>query len=445
MVTELSTTRFRFKPDLDMRLFLDRFRKVYFTMDPESVIMVADGSEPALVNSGLTMESVGIEVNGFASGETLDATSEIQNENSGDSSTLDAIEHSKEVAAEGTQVENVDEPKCIKGQKAQRKLKNEKISGGKSAPSSVHIKKKKERNGADAKVAASNGSVAPGAHTTKSLKSTPLNGREAQVTEHGKQEAALAESTAGDKVKAKAQKKQVHETSEDDTQSSSNSPQAEDGKPRKVGALPNYGFSFKCDQRAEKRREFYVKLEEKTHAKEEEINSMQAKSKETQEAELRKLRKSLNFKATPMPSFYQEPQPPKTELKKIPPTRPKSPKLGRKKTDSEETQTPRLGRLSLDEKASKDNSASKGIVPTVDHKKQPLRKSLPRLPSQKTALPDGKPAATSAKVKPERKKPEKDAETSHLTEEEAQVTVSLRMDEERAETIEVSEVVAIEH
>lgn len=69
-------------------------------MDPESVIMVADGSEPALVNGGLTMESVGIEVNGFASGETLDATSEIQNENSGDSSTLDAIEHSKEFAAE---------------------------------------------------------------------------------------------------------------------------------------------------------------------------------------------------------------------------------------------------------------------------------------------------------------------------------------------------------
>ncbi|XP_023634528.1 protein WVD2-like 5 isoform X3 [Capsella rubella] len=438
-------------------------------MDHEGV-MVADGIDSTLANGGLITESVCHQENGVASDETVDTIeSQSQDQNSGNISTLDAIEHLKE-AAEGTQVENVDDSMCMKSEKAQRKLKHDKLSGGKNIPS-VHIKKNKEVKTAGAKVAASNGSVAPNAQTTEPLKSKSFNGREAQVTKQGKHDSAPAESAAGDKVKPKPQKKQAHETSEDDTQSSN--PKADDGKPRKVGALPNYGFSFKCDQRAEKRREFYVKLEEKTHAKEEEINSMQAKSKETQEAELRMLRKSLNFKATPMPSFYQEPQPPKTELKKkIPPTRPKSPKLGRKKTasgvDCEETQTPRLGRLSLDERASKDNSAAKGIMPTVELKKQPVRKSLPRLPSQKTALPDGKPApakaaTTSAKVKPEKKKVEKDAETvnqsSHPVEEEAQVTVSSnadaedshevvspRMNEDRADkSMEVSEAVAVEH
>lgn len=61
-------------------------------MDPQS-ITVADGTDSALANGGLTMENAGVNGNG----EALDTTSESQNDNSGNSSTLDGIEHPKEV------------------------------------------------------------------------------------------------------------------------------------------------------------------------------------------------------------------------------------------------------------------------------------------------------------------------------------------------------------
>ena len=85
------------------------------------------------------------------------------------------------------------------------------------------------------------------------------------------------------------------------------------------------GFNFKTDERSEKRRDFYTKLEERMKAKEEERKRQEAKAQEEKEAQLKELRKSLRYKANPVPKFYQEPPPPPVEIKKVPPTRARSP------------------------------------------------------------------------------------------------------------------------
>ncbi|KAJ4900725.1 Protein WAVE-DAMPENED 2 [Raphanus sativus] len=84
---------------------------------------------------------------------------------------------------------------------------------------------------------------------------------------------------------------------------------------------------FRSAQRAEKRKEYYQKLEEKHQALEAERNELEQRQKEEQEAAIKQLRKNLKFKANPVPNFYYQGRPVKPELKKFPLTRPKSPKL----------------------------------------------------------------------------------------------------------------------
>ncbi|KAF9595446.1 hypothetical protein IFM89_000364 [Coptis chinensis] len=179
------------------------------------------------------------------------------------------------------------------------------------------------------------------------------------------------------------------------------------------------GFAFRLDERAEKRKEFYSKIEEKIHAKEVEKNNLQAKSKESQEADLKQLRKNLTFKAAPMPTFYKEPPPPKTELKKAPSTRPISPKLGRHKISNAVAESSTEGIVSCKSPVSSSNgnpskSTGKGSLANSNGDfvsvKKTVRKSLSKLPPQKSAT-----TKTEAKLnsKPKSKDTELESEIAH--------------------------------
>ncbi|GMI89289.1 WAVE-DAMPENED 5 [Hibiscus trionum] len=287
---------------------------------------------------------------------------------------------------EGELKDNVDVKQC-ESQKVQCKTKNEKSSRPKIA-SSASMKKSKDGNSVEARLTASNGrSITTNSHPKQPLKNRSCNERQVNAAKHSERTDVAFSEGPVEKPKLKPLKKEPLDKAEGDTESC---PTEADANPCKFGTLPKYGFSFKCDERAEKRKEFYTKLEEKIQAREEEKSNLQAKSKETQEAEIKMFRKSLNFKATPMPNFYQEPPPPKVELKKMPPTRAKSPKLGRRKSstpldsDGNSNSGHQSVQLSLDEKAFQSIS-SKVILPV--NAKKPQRKSLPKLPSQKTSLP----------------------------------------------------------
>ncbi|XP_006339180.1 uncharacterized protein [Solanum tuberosum] len=151
------------------------------------------------------------------------------------------------------------------------------------------------------------------------------------------------------------------------------------------------GFSFRLEVRAEKRKEFLAKVEERIQAREEEKSNLLAKSKENQEAEVKQFRKSLTFKAAPMPCFYKEP-PPKVELKKIPTTRAISPKLGRTKNSTSMTNSSESGGSCFSPKVIKEQRKS-----LVSNKENVASKGKPVKTSQTTAQ---SPKASITKVKP---------------------------------------------
>ncbi|GER51683.1 TPX2 (targeting protein for Xklp2) proteinfamily, partial [Striga asiatica] len=433
-----------------------RFALIPSMMDADNIIPVSGNG--SLENGHHQQVPISENVNGTSNGN-LEIEGLAENfENSIELNVEDKLNSGQEFVEEPTLppgshstsnskdsgVQKPDESKNLKAQDSMIRIDNRK-----------HLSKGKD--GKEVKKS-SNGNIAsesrPRQTSAFGTKSKSFNERQSADSSRAASAKTAQPEEIPKKTKLKALTKGPASKADEIPQSSSN-PTAEEAKPLKMGSLPAYNFSFKCNERAEKRKEFYSKLEEKIQAKEEEKSNLQAKTKETQEAEIKKLRKSLGFKATPMPSFYQEPPPPKAELKKIPTTRAKSPKLGRKKNLSSPTADtkengPCQPRLSLDEKLSQSNLAR--TTTRDNHVKKPQRKSLPKLPFEDNALSYEKKKTPSSRKNNASKetvehevqpKVSTDEETTAAGTFEGQLDVNEKLPEAGEEIAKVQEAIAI--
>ncbi|XP_039035148.1 protein WVD2-like 7 isoform X2 [Hibiscus syriacus] len=101
-------------------------------------------------------------------------------------------------------------------------------------------------------------------------------------------------------------------------------PQKENGGSSKVSSMekknakaaPSYS-GLKSDERDERKKEFSKKPEGKSNDREAARRYLQTKSKDNRDAEIKKSRQNLNFKATPLPGFYHGQRTSKSPLDKI--------------------------------------------------------------------------------------------------------------------------------